>query len=461
VAVSSVDLEPSLLPDGAYVSRRRRGYIDPAGMLSVMIVLLCLLPVPLVVPNLTGFGRPATMVAMVLGIWWFLARWSPGLSLKGPQPIRWAALVYLVVQLICYTNGYLRGLPSLEANSADRALISTAIIFGIIVMTADGVSNRDRLDKVLRTFVWCAAIMAAIGMIQFFFRFDITKYIIIPGLRDKSALIGFEARGNIGAVRVASTATHYIEFSAVMALALPFGIHFTRFAETRRSRQLFGLATLLIAGAIPLTLSRTGILAAVIVFLGMMPVWNWRVRYNVIVPAVALIATFVVIRPGLIGTLGSLFAGIYNGQDNSVQGRKDDYSYVYLYFVDRPWLGRGVGTFIPTLYRFLDNQWFGVLIEAGLLGLGALLTLHVSAIVLARKAQKRSTNAIDRHLCAILIADQLAIMVCGFTFDSLGFSTFATMVMVLIGASGAMWRFSHPTTAVRTAAVVGKTGQVS
>jgi O-antigen ligase len=299
--------------------------------------------------------------------------------------------------------------------------------------------------------------MAIIGMMQFFLKLDVTQYIVIPGLEDKGSLIGFEARGNIGAIRVASTATHYIEFSAVMAIALPFAIHFVRFAETRLIRQLFGFAALLIAAAIPLTLSRTGILAAGIVLIAMLPAWGWRVRYNVVLMTVGLMAAFIVIRPGLIGTLRSLFAGIFNGQDMSVKGRTDDYTFVYDYFVERPWLGRGIGTFIPTIYRFLDNQWFGTLVEAGLIGLAALAALQITAIVLARIAQKRSTNEVDQHLCGALIATQIAIMVCSYTFDSLGFNTFATMMMVLIGVCAAMWRLTNTDQSVRTAGVTAAT----
>ena len=107
MTVSAVDLEPSLLPGGAYVSRRRQGRIDVASVLSLMVGLLCLVPVPLIVPNMTGFGRPATIVGMVLAAWWFLARWSPGLSLKGPQPIRWAALAYLLAMMLSYAAAWI------------------------------------------------------------------------------------------------------------------------------------------------------------------------------------------------------------------------------------------------------------------------------------------------------------------------------------------------------------------
>lgn len=450
-AVPTVDLEPSLVRRNTYLSRWRLGYVDLAAVLCLLIAVLLLLPSRLIVPELTDFGRPAIAVSLALAVWWFVARLSPTLTMTGPQPIRWAALAFLVATLAAYVAGYLRGLPTLEANGADRAVIGTCAYLGAMVMTADGIANRYRLNLVLRVFIWAAAGMALIGMVQFVFAIDVTQYLLLPGLTLQDDLVGFEERGDAGFVRVASTATHYIEFSAVMAIAVPFAIHYARFGETRLQRQLAGTVAVLTAAVIPMTLSRTGILALGIVILAMLPAWSWRLRFNFAVVGAAMVAVFVVLQPGLLGTLRSMFVSIFTGEDISIQGRTDDVSAVSEYFAQRPIFGRGPGTFIPTLYQFLDNQWYGTLIESGLVGLVALAGLHITAIALAAIARHRATHEADRHLCTALIATQLAAIVCGFTFDTLGFASFFLMVMVLAGAAGVMWRLTHPARTIRTA----------
>jgi hypothetical protein len=183
---------------------------------------------------MTELGRPAIIVAIGLCCWWVAARLNPRLLLVGRQPMRWAVLVYLVSVLVSYAVGFLRGLTAIESNGADRELLMVAAFAGVLLVTADGVPNWDRLLGLLRVFVWCSGFMAFVGIVQFAFQIDITRYMVVPGLQLKGWLVGFEERGGAGIFRVASTTFHYIEFSAVMAMALPFAMHVAQFAPERR-----------------------------------------------------------------------------------------------------------------------------------------------------------------------------------------------------------------------------------
>jgi O-antigen ligase len=238
-----------------------------------------------------------------------------------------------------------------------------------------------------------------------------------------------------------------------MVLTLPFAIHLARFAPTRLGRQASTVGALLITAAVPVTLSRTGVLALFVMALALLPAWPWRVRFNIGAATAGLLAATVVAVPGLLGTLVSLFSNLSG--DPSIEGRTQDYAQVYRFVAQRPWLGRGPGTFVPKLYIVLDNQWLGTLVDSGAIGVVALAAMHLTAIWLAAVTLRRSSSARDRHLCACLIAVQLVAVAVGGTFDSLGFTTFATTVAVLMGLSAAMWRLSHPTRQVRTTAPAG------
>jgi O-antigen ligase len=451
------DLEPSLVADRTYTSRRRLGRIDSTALLSVMIVLLAVLPPRIVVPTLTNVGRPAMVMGLLLFSWWLVVRLNPRLTMTGPQPLRWAVLILLASTMMSYAAGFIRGLPALEANGADLALIWTLQFVGVILIAADGIPNWERLYGVLRVFVCCSGLIAVVGLVQFVFRWDVTQYIVVPGMQLKGDLIGFQDRGGGGLVRVASTTTHYIEFSTVMAMSLPYAIHLARFSSTARARQLFAVMAVLAAAAIPVTLSRTGIVALAVVALVMVPTWNWRMRYNMLILSGALLAALMVVRPGLLGTLTSLFEDV--DSDPSISGRTEDYAIVSHYFAQHPWLGRGAGTFIPSLYIILDNQWLATAITTGVLGVAALALLHLTCISLAAIAMRRSKLAPDRHLCAALISTQLIAMVVAGTFDSLGFSTFAFALASLMGICGAVWRFTHPARTIRTSTVPAYSGR--
>jgi O-antigen ligase len=447
-AVHPYDLDPALFAASTYASRRRRrSLIDIPALINLMVVLTFLLPTRLVVPQLTGVGRPALMVGLLLTGLWVVSKVHPVLGTRGPQPMRWAAIAFMTSFLMSYAAGYLRGLPSLEGNAADTALIATSIFLGVIVATADFVPNRSRLDDIVRTVVWGGAIMALIGHIEFAFNITIPQYIKIPGLVLHAELGGLEARGN-GFFRVASTATHYIEFSTVMAMVLPFAIHVVLFAPTRVIRQNALIAALLIGAAVPVALSRTGILALIVGMLAMVPVWSWRARFNLAAIGLGLIACLMVVRPGLLGTIASLFRNLEG--DPSIQGRTDDYDVVSQYIAERPILGRGIGTFIPDLYLILDNQWLQTMIGGGVVGIIALTSLHLTAIALCVVAIRRTAAAVDRHLCACVIAVQLIAMVAHGTFDSFAFSTFLTLLALCTGMAGAMWRLTHPKRQIRS-----------
>ncbi|MEU5940870.1 O-antigen ligase family protein [Micromonospora sp. NPDC047548] len=452
--VHPVDFEPSLVAVHTYATRRRRTYIDVAALLSIMICLLYLLPARLIVPNLTYVGRPALLLAMLLWCWWLLTRLNPLLVMTGPQPLRWAVLAFLLAAMLSYVAGLLRGLPTLEANAQDFAMLALCQFLGVILVAADGIPNWERLKGVLRVLLWCAGFMAVSALLQSIFTFDITHYLVLPGLEIKGYIIGFENRGEgTGLFRVAGTATHYIEFSSVMAMVVPFAIHFVRFAPSRGHRLAAAVAGLLCAAAIPISISRTGIVALAAAIIVMIPVWPWRWRYNLLILGGVMTVALMVVKPGLLGTLRYMFSGA--DEDPSIEGRTKDYELVGHWFSQRPWLGRGPRTLVPDLYQgtVLDNQWLYTLVTGGILGVVVLAALHITAITLAGIALRRSTREEDRHLCVALIAAQVIGILVSATYDALAYTTYATTLALLTGFCGAVWRFTHPTRTVRTSTV--------
>ncbi|MEV1333407.1 O-antigen ligase family protein [Micromonospora costi] len=446
----SVDLDPALVDPRTYATRRRRHLVDTPYLLSLVAVFACVIPAGQIVPQLTDLGRPTTLVALLLAVMWAVSRLHPRMTTRGPQPMRWVVMFYVVAVLLSYVAGLARGMPTIEANGADRALLATAALVGPMLAFADGVPNRSRLDAVLRALVYSAAIMAFIAIVQSSLRFDLLHYIKIPGLssRDYGTGVPGEESARDG---VASTATHYIEFGTIMAMTLPFAVHVARFSGTRTQRQLGAVSAALIFMSIPMAVSRTAILALAIVLLVMIPTLTWRMRFNLGVPMLALVMLLFVVRPGLLGSVRSLFTSW--GHDDSIKGRTDDYSIVGYLFSQRPWLGRGQGTFIPTQYIFLDNQWLGHAISGGIVGIAALAALHVTAIVLAAIAMRRSSAVADRSLCACLITVQLVAIAVEYTFDALAFTTFVAVFSLLTGCAGAAWRLLHRERDIRTVAV--------
>jgi polysaccharide biosynthesis protein PslJ len=441
------DLEPSLVGARTYVTRRRAGRVDAATLISVMICLLTLIPAQLVVPGLPDVGRPALIVCLLMFCWWVLVRLtSHHLVLMGPQPLRWAFLAFVLAMLASYAVGQLRGLTSMESSGADNQMLFLATFAGAALMVADGISNWFRLQVVVHVLVWCGTIVALLGLIQYVFAIDITQYLAVPGLHAKKLAADFQFRGS--GIRVASTTTHYIELSTVLATILPFAIHLAIFAKSLWHKAAFACAAAILIAGIQATISRSGILGILIVFIVLVPVWGWRLRYNILVLFGGFLAAFAVIQPGLLKTVTTLFDDPSNNPAFTV--RQDRYPLVWHYFGQRPWLGRGTGTYVSPQYQILDNEWLGLLISNGIIGVAALVALHITAIVLAALAMRRANTPEVRHLSAAAMSTQLIAIVVAGTYDSLSFLTYATVLALTIGMCGTLWRLTHPARVVRT-----------
>lgn len=347
--------------------------------------------------------------------------------------------IFLLTTVLTYGLGFARGLTSIEGRSADRYLIIVLSLTGVALTTADGMRSRDDLDRLLVRCLWFGGFMALVGTLQFLFGYDLVPRIHVPGLTLNQATIVIGARGR-GFARVAGTTLHYIEFGVVLAMLLPIALHYALFCPPGPKRSARWLLCLLLASNIPFSVSRAGAVSLIIVMMAMFVVWTPRVRANSVVAGIFCLAAFKVLVPGLLGTVRSLFSNF--SSDPSVQGRTNDYGAVSHYIAERPWFGRGAGTFAPEVYRFLDNQYLMALITTGIVGLVALLILFGGGIVSARSVRRYGVDAASRHLGQAFFAALLAAAASSATFDSLSFPTFAAVVFLVLGAAGALRRLA-------------------
>ncbi len=166
--------------------------------------------------------------------------------------------------------------------------------------------------------------------------------------------------------------------------------------------------------------------------------FTWRQRFSIAILGTVLTTLVWMAVPGLVGTIRSLFVSAES--DPSVQGRLGDFAVVAPLIADRPWFGRGPGTFSSEQYVLLDNQWLGTLIGIGVVGLLALLGVFLVAVALAIAAARRTASPADTNLGYAIASAIIGSIVASFLFDSLFFSKFALTSFVLIGTAGALWR---------------------
>ncbi len=418
------------------VTKPRLRRIDAVTLLTVYLITLMAIPALLVFAPLGAAGGPATIFAVVLFLCYLVTRIRPGFaSARGYQPVRLAVGLYACVIIVAYVSANRHALPTLEKNGADRGLISIAGWLGVLLIAADGIDGIDRLRTLLRRMVFGATAMAVLGMTQFFTGLDAAKYIKIPGLTTLEPFTDLLSRGEFN--RPAASATHPIEFGAVLAITLPLAIHQARFAPPGlRLRRWMQVA--LIGMTLPMTVSRSAILGftvCMIVILPTWPKWDRRVAYLAILfSSVVLWGTV----HGLSGTIYNLFT--HFSSDNSTASRTGALSAAGVYVAQHPWFGRGFGTFLPQTYFFMDDQYLGTIIETGVIGLLTLLGLFVTGWLTARSARRLTTVPEDRDLAQCLAASVAVGAVAFATFDALSFPIAAGLTFLVIGSSGALWR---------------------
>ncbi|MEO1064754.1 MAG: oligosaccharide flippase family protein [Actinomycetota bacterium] len=406
-------------------------------LVTALVVANFVLPARQVVGAIGAAGRPTMLLGLGLMVVWGLFFLTPS-DRRRLQPVRWMVGAYVAVWFASLVVAYQRGLTGVESAGIERFLLLTMSIVGVALLVADRLPDRDALDTVLRRVVYCGAFMGVLGLVQFFLRIAPVQSIDYPFLSQVDGqFIGLGTRGGAGLVRAVSTTSHSIEFGVISAMILPLAIHFA-LAAPPGGRRIPWLLVALAGVGVPFSLARSGIIAVVLAVIVLLRAFNRRSqRLSLAVIAVTVLALRGAV-PGLVGTFVSFFSN--TGNDNSVEGRTDDYPIVLELIGDRPLLGLGGGTFRPEEYFFLDNYILNVTVSTGLLGLATLLVLFFGTYTLGIRIFRRARSHEDRSLAVAIAASVMAGFGASFTFDSLNFPTFATTFFLLIGSMGALWR---------------------
>jgi O-antigen ligase len=292
------------------------------------------------------------------------------------------------------------------------------------------------MDTLLRRLVLAAACVATLGLLQFATGQSFLNYLHPPGLVENSVNAGVGSRE--GFVRPVGTALSPIEFGVAVTMLVPIALHYA-LRDTHRHVLVRWLPVVVLTVAIPISISRSAILGAIVALGLMFPVMTARARVIASVGAVGVTGLIYVAVPGMLGTLVGLFTGI--GNDASAESRTDSYSLAFEFIQRSPFVGRGLGTFLPD-YRILDNQFLLTTIEMGLIGLLALLGLFVTAMWSAVQVRRRTDDRETSQLAQALLASLSAGAVSFALFDALSFPQVMGLTFVMLGMIASLRRIT-------------------
>jgi polysaccharide biosynthesis protein PslJ len=425
--------------DLSAADEREHVAVDAVTLLSCYVFLLTLIPSPLVFEPLGSAGSPATMFAAVLFAWYLVTWLHPRLApARGVQPVRVVTVLFACSILASYISLNRNLLPTLTQDGGDVGLILVGGWIGITLLAADGIASFGRLDKLLGRLIIGATVMSVLAVVQFITNLNAADYISIPGLTSNVPFVDLLSRDQLN--RPSATALDPIELAAILAACLPIALNRARFGPATH-RVARWVQVILIAGALPLTLSRTGFTALAAVAIVLLPTWSRRDRRLAYVAGLGGLVVMYAAKPGLIGTLVQLFSQV--GSDSSSTSRTGAFSAAAPFISQHPWLGLGFNTFFPQTTFFTDDQYLQQLIVTGFIGLIALTGLFFGGLLTARRARHASSDPQIRDLAQCLAAAVAACAVSFATLDAFSFNIISGVTFLVLGCTGALWRLTR------------------
>jgi O-antigen ligase len=408
-------------------------------VLTVFLLPCFIIPSIYIIGPLGAGGTPANLVGMGLLAWWALEKVAGGDRIdRQRQPLRLGVLVFGLSLAASMVALHLRPDTGKEVLGAYRGLMLIGCLFGVLLVAADGIPSVERALVLVHRIVTGVSLMAVLGLFEFFTHFNPARVLLIPGLvRNTDAF--FEPRSLF--VRVQSTALHPIEFGALIGMMLPLAVH-CAFHETgdRRARRLAWAKVAAIGGVLPMTLSRTGVIAAAIGVVALLSQWTWRRRLRALVVSLVFVAGLRVVTPGLVGSVTGLFTFFF--QDTSTNARTSRYGIAGDYFGQHPVFGRGYNTLFPATQQIFDNSYLYFAIETGVVGLACLAFFFITVFGVSRGIRLRTEDPALRDLAGLFTAMAISMPLIFATADVMVFNLMMQLFFVMAGIAGALWRLT-------------------
>jgi O-antigen ligase len=189
----------------------------------------------------------------------------------------------------------------------------------------------------------------------------------------------------------------------------------------------------LIGGAGALSISRSFFVGLIVEFVVLALYWPLRRSGVVLGCALGGAVVLLFTKADAIGFVLKLFT--QGTGDDSLLHRTLARQVAYALINAHPLFGMGLGSYDTTRFPILDNQYLGVLVETGIVGLLGFLCYLGTA---AWAAFARSSG--HRDLGAALGASIVAYAVINLILDTAGFLQISALAAILVGLTGALHR---------------------
>lgn len=272
---------------------------------------------------------------------------------------------------------------ALEFDHAVKKLTLLASYVTLFVVVASVVRRSE--VRSFMSYTLLLAVFTALGtIVEFRTQYNVFYSLtdsILPGIFQVG---GLDPSGidEIGRRAVRGPGQVPLETVAMMTMALPIAIVRILQAERLSGRLLNGLATALLLAATVATFRKTAFLAPISVCLTL-AYYRRRELIKLAPLGIVLVLVIQVLSPGALTGVAGQLRGDKLGV-TTVSDRTADYDAIRPDVWSHLAFGRGYGSYEHTTYRLLDMELLRTLIEVGIVGLLAYLSLGIAVIAAAR-----------------------------------------------------------------------------
>jgi hypothetical protein len=449
IAVVALDLKPTYVLVG--VTGLTTGWATYRYFMQWHVlagsIVLCILVIPIArygLPVRLPFQlEPYRLLVLVVSIGWLASLLAEPNSvrlyptgLRGPT----IALVATLVLSVALNLGTIHARGVLTDVIFKMSFFTSFLLVTLVLATV--LRTRDEIDRVVKVMIGGGAIVAFSTLIENKTGYNVFDHLhsVFPVLVfDPSGVPnGLEARGS--GFRVYGSAQHPLALGAALVLLLPPAIYLCRRTRSR----VWYVAAGLIAIAGLATVARTAVMMLMVeavMLAALKPRALLRVWW--MIPPFLVVVNLAV--PATLGTLKASFfpeGGLIAQQDTNPGGdasnRVSDLGPSLHESRKTPFFGQGWGTRVPQKLdptktrRILDNQWLGVLLEAGWVGVFVWGWFFVRNVRLLARASLKEPSELS-WLLAGLSASILAFAVGMFTYDAFGFPQATLLMFIMVG----------------------------
>jgi hypothetical protein len=367
-------------------------------------------------------SKPDRVVLVAIGLLWISTLAVVSGAARPRLQVTRVHVAILVFVILCFSGVALNG-HELAINQELTPVLKKLLLlvsFVVFFVIAASVLRPREVPRFTNLLIALGVVVAIAAIVERSMHYNVfySLWGTVTSLQPPPELDKIDA---IGRISVDGPTAEPLELAALLAIVLPFAIVGAIDARVRKRRLVYSLAAaILLAGAFA-TGRKTGVVAPA---LGLLVLVAYRPRVmlkSLAVAGLPLLATVHLMVPGQIG---STFLQLLPGHATTVLSTKDRlarYDAVRPDVMSHLLMGRGFQSYDPAKYRILDNEFLGLLIGVGAIGLVAYLAIFAAVFSLAHPMIRGP----DPRRAGAALAAQAAIattMVSNALFDELSFT---------------------------------------